>query len=243
MSSQVPARYHRGRSLDPRTKLLLIITIAIVLLTGGYGGAMVVIRPCLAVLPFLLLLIERKYALGFGYAVVFLVCTLLQEFIIASFSGFGVIVGLMFCGFFLRLAPGIAAAYYVFTTTTVNDLVAGLERMHVPQAIVIPLSVMFRFVPTLIEEIGAINRAMRMRGVHLGGGKAFSAVEYRLVPLMMCSVRIGEELSAAALTRGLGAPNKRTTISEIGFHPLDVIVGAVCLACLVGFILQGSGVL
>ena len=32
-------------------------------------------------------------------------------------------------------------------------------------------------------------------------------VEYRLVPLMVSVVKIGDELSAAALTRGLGAPS------------------------------------
>lgn len=35
-------------------------------------------------------------------------------------------------------------------------------------------------------------------------------LEYRLVPLMVSVVKIGDELSAAALTRGLGAPVKRT---------------------------------
>lgn len=31
-------------------------------------------------------------------------------------------------------------------------------------------------------------------------------LEYRVVPLMISIAKIGEELSAAALTRGLGAP-------------------------------------
>ena len=47
-------------------------------------------------------------------------------------------------------------------------------------------------------------------------------LEYRVVPLMMSIAKIGEELSAAALTRGLGAPQKRTNICKIGFGPLDV---------------------
>lgn len=41
--------------------------------------------------------------------------------------------------------------------------------------------------------------------------------------MMICSIKIGEELSAAALTRGLGAPVRRTNICKIGFKALDII--------------------
>ena len=43
----------------------------------------------------------------------------------------------------------------------------------------------------------------------MAGGKASAMLEYRLVPVIMCSVKIGEELNAAALTRGLGGPVKK----------------------------------
>lgn len=51
--------------------------------------------------------------------------------------------------------------------------------------------------------------AMRMRGVRFGGGKVGAILEYRIVPMMICSVKIGEELSQAALYAGLGGPVKR----------------------------------
>ena len=47
---------------------------------------------------------------------------------------------------------------------------------------------------------------MKMRNIRFGGKNPFLMVEYRLVPLMVSVVKIGDELSAAALTRGLGAP-------------------------------------
>ena len=54
-------------------------------------------------------------------------------------------------------------------------------------------------------------------------------LEYRLVLLMISVVKIGDELSAAALTRGLGAPGKRADLCEIGFHWQDVLLIALCL--------------
>ncbi|ANE22402.1 hypothetical protein AAY81_03845 [Denitrobacterium detoxificans] len=222
--------------LDPRTKLLIIITLAIVLLTGGYNGAMIYVRPILAVLPMGLLLMERKLNIALGYAVAFIAAELLQMYVAPLTSGAWTVFILLLSGIMLRLAPGVAAFYYLVTTTTVGDLVAGLEKIHLPQTIVIPLSVMFRFFPTLAEENRAIGAAMRMRGIRLGKTGVAAAFEYRLIPLMMSSIRIGEELSAAALTRGLGAPVHRTTISEIGFRVTDIFCILICLACFIAYV-------
>ena len=62
-------------------------------------------------------------------------------------------------------------------------------------------------------------------------------VEYRLVPLMVSVVKIGDELSAAALTRGLGAPVKRTNVCQIGFHVQDMIAILLCGLCFALFLL------
>ena len=53
-------------------------------------------------------------------------------------------------------------------------------------------------------------------------------IEYRLIPLMVCSAKIGEELNAAAITRGLGGDVKRTNVCRIGFHFQDYIVVLIC---------------
>ena len=55
--------------------------------------------------------------------------------------------------------------YYLVSTTTVSEFVAAMERMHIPQKIVIPVSVVFRFFPTVKEEYAAIRDAMKMRGI------------------------------------------------------------------------------
>ena len=51
---------------------------------------------------------------------------------------------------------------------------------------------------------------------------------------MISVVKIGDELSAAALTRGLGAPVRRTNVCKIGFHTQDLVV---FLLCAVSFVL------
>ena len=108
-----------------------------------------------------------------------------------------------------------------------------MKRMHVSEKIIIPLSVIFRFFPTIGEENRAIADAMRMRGIRFGGKHPGRVLEYRLIPLMISIVKIGDELSAAALTRGLGAPVRRTDICKVGFHTQDFAMIVVCLAAFV----------
>mgnify|MGYP000759342873 FL=1 len=113
-----------------------------------------------------------------------------------------------------------------------------MERMHITEKIVIPMSVIFRFFPTISEEYQAIRDAMKMRGIRFGGKNPFLMLEYRLVPLMVSVVKIGDELSAAALTRGLGAPVKRRNGCQIDFHVQDLIAILFCVICFALFLFQ-----
>lgn len=121
------------------------------------------------------------------------------------------------CGFFMRFVPGIMMGYITVRTTTVSEFVASMKKLHLPEQIIIPMSVIFRFFPTVVEEYNAIGDAMKMRGIRFGGGKASAMLEYRLVPVIMCSVKIGEELNAAALTRGLGGRSRGQTSAKSAF--------------------------
>ena len=50
-----------GLSLDPRTKLALLVTIALFVLSGGGGAASKQFAPILAAVPLILLLTEKSW--------------------------------------------------------------------------------------------------------------------------------------------------------------------------------------
>ena len=139
-----------------------------------------------------------------------------------------------------RFLPAYLIGAYVIQTTKVSEFKASMERMHMPDELTIPLCVMFRFFPTVQEEATSIRAAMRMRGIGFGGGKVSKMLEYRMVPMLSCSAKIGDELSASALTRGLGVSRKRTNICHIGFGIWDyavfLLVLAACAAWILGVI-------
>lgn len=167
----------------------------------------------------------------------YLACFALERIALTTLSDLLSFVVLAMTSIMTRFAPGIMTGAWLLSSTSVSEFIGSMERMHLTEKIVIPLSVIFRFFPTISEEYQAISDAMKMRGIRFGGKNPFLMVEYRLVPLMVSVVKIGDELSAAALTRGLGAPVKRTNVCQIGFHVQDMIAILLCAICFALFLL------
>lgn len=225
--ASVPAR--KGLRLDPRTKLLLLLTVTTLMFSTGNTGVMNVVKPVLSVLPFLLLLSEGRWRTALKYLGLYALCFALERVALHVLTGLPAFLLLALTSIMTRFAPGIMVGAFLVASTSVSDFLAAMKRMRVSEKILIPLSVIFRFLPTIGEENAAIRDAMRMWGIRFGGKHPGRMLEYRLVPLMISVVKIGDELSAAALTRGLGAPGKRADLCEIGFHWRDVLLIALCL--------------
>ena len=207
-----------------------LLTVTTLMFSTGNTGVMNVVKPVLSVLPFLLLLSEGRWRTALKYLGLYALCFALERVALHVLTGLPAFLLLALTSIMTRFAPGIMVVAFLVASTSVSDFLAAMKRMRVSEKILIPLSVIFRFLPTIGEENAAIRDAMRMRGIRFGGKHSGRMLEYRLVPLMISIVKIGDELSAAALTRGLGAPGKRTDLCEIGFHWQDVLLIALCLA-------------
>ncbi|MFR9216854.1 MAG: energy-coupling factor transporter transmembrane component T [Ruthenibacterium sp.] len=228
----------KGLLLDPRTKLILLLTITTLMFSTSNEGAMNIIKPCLSLIPFALLLSERRVKTAGKYLLLYIACFVLERLALTALSGLLSFTVLALTSIMTRFAPGIMTGAYLISSTSVSEFIGAMERMHISEKIVIPMSVIFRFFPTIREEYQAIQDAMRMRGIRFGGKTPFLMIEYRLVPLMVSVVKIGDELSAAALTRGLGAPVRRTNMCQIGFHFQDVAAILLCALCFILFLFQ-----
>ncbi|MBR1758491.1 MAG: energy-coupling factor transporter transmembrane protein EcfT [Lachnospiraceae bacterium] len=235
------AQEKRRGFLDPRTKLALVLVLALFVMGGLGGDQLKGIKTILSVLPFLLLLIERQWK-RFARGVAMLIVGYGLLLAMPYLPGILNYLALMCGGILTRFVVTIVMGEYLIATTSVSEFISAMERLHMPQAITIPMSVMFRLFPTIGSEWRSIRRAMAMRGIRLGGARAGQVLEYQLVPMMTSTVRIGEELSASALTRGLGAPTGRTNICRIGFRVADVLLLAGCAFAIVVWILELCGV-
>lgn len=176
-----------------------------VFVLGYMGGEKLqLLTPIFCILPVVFLLTAKKYKTAIGYILIYSASFLAFVFWGDKTSGIINFLLLGICGILARFLSCMMMGAYMISTTTVSEFTAAMQRMHLSDKIIIPLSVMFRFFPTVIDEFVSINAAMKMRDIRIGGRNFSKMFEYRIVPLMTCCVKIGEELSAAALTRGLG---------------------------------------
>ena len=109
-------------------------------------------------------------------------------------------------------------------------LVAGMRKIHFPQRLIVAVSVTLRYFPAIREETGYIRDAMRLRGI-----RGLAKLEGILVPLLVSATGTPEELSAAAVTRGIEDPAPKTSLVELRASPVDgaaLLVGVGLTAAL-----------
>jgi len=223
--------------LDPRTKLLLLFTSSIFVIGTAGEKWMTVFYWILVFLPVVLLFIEKEWKAGLISIAIYIGSYFAQRALQHDLSMIESVFALML--FILtKILPTVILARYIVMTTKVSEFLTAMNKMHVTDKLTIPISVIFRFFPTVAEEYKSITDAMRMRGIEMGAKKAGEAIEYRMVPLIASCSLIGEELSAAAMTRGLDVGKKRSCIWKIKFRLFDWFIIIFCSLC---FIWWGIG--
>ena len=117
---------------------------------------------------------------------------------------------------------------------SMQSLIAALQAMGTPQAVLIPCMVILRFFPTIRKDASCLVESLKTRRVLAAGrGYAFGRLavvcELLVVPLLMRSVRVSDELAASALARGLGGPARPTVLNPLSFGARDAAAGALAL--------------
>lgn len=233
----VTARQFRGSArLDPRCKGLLLISIGFVsyFLNGDVGSLALV----LGFTVFISAGNGLKWGLqmaGFYIVIAYLnACLRYVSIPVISviMSVFGVTL--------LKLIPIVMMGYWILKTTYMDDLMVSLQRLHLPQAITIPLVVMFRYIPTLKIEYGMIRDTMSIRGICDTAWKKvthpLAAIEYILIPLLMRCLKVTDELAASGTTRGLELEEKRFALNPVRFSWTEGIVSVMGIAFLAALI-------
>lgn len=129
------------------------------------------------------------------------------------------------------LLPGFMAISLTKAPTGV--LLASLGRMGLPRQFTVSLAVVFRFMPTVAGEYHAIRTSQKFRGIGVSAWDfiAHPARSYEtiLVPLLIRTTRIADELAASAMLRGAADKGKMSSFRPVRFGVRD----AVCLAVVV----------
>lgn len=137
-----------------------------------------------------------------------------------------------------KLLPVIIVGAFISGTTKVSELIYTLRKLHLPQWIVIPVSVLFRFFPTVRNDYRQIRKAMKFRGIATTTSDMvrhpIRTMEFIYVPLLNNATNVATDLASASLTRGLTDPGPKSSLVKVKFTPIDGLM------CLIGLILMGG---
>ena len=223
--------------LDPRTKLFMVFVVSLIVMMSATTPFLWAIRLSITLIPIILMILEKKYSSALKFLLAYASALVLMFYFLSEKSE-GLIASLLigYCGIVVQFMPAIITAWYVVRTTKIGEFMSCMQKMHVPDGIAVSLAVVMRFFLSIKEEYSSINDAMRMRGVMLGGGNVLRMFEFRMIPLLFSCVNIGEELSAAAITRSLGGETKRSSIIELKLGLADYLPMAFLTASTVIFV-------
>lgn len=222
--------------LDPRTKIVLCLVVSFIMLESTTSLVVNALQIALAALPLIFLLMLGKHKMAVYYLCAYVFASLVPQLLVPLLPD---IINLLFTGMIAlmtQILPGMMMAYFLIVSTSVSEFVTAMDRMHVPKSISVPMSVLFRFFPTIVEEYGHVRDAMRMREVG-DLRQPMAMLEYRMVPFLTSIVSIGNDLAASALTRGLSAPVRRTNVCPIGFTWRDGLAFVLTGGCIAIFLI------
>lgn len=203
---------------DPRTELLFLVLANVVAFTQHSLWIEItwVVLLLLLIIACGCIKAAGRLAFAFGF------CLLLQYYVFPNgpkvlASSFTILVS-----YARKVFPCLIVGTLILQKTSVRELMGALRRCHIPQGLIIPLSVTIRYFPALKEEVGYIRDAMKLRNIH-----GIRKIECLLVPVMISATTTAEELSAAAVTRGIENPANKTSMVEMKFGVQDFLCLAV----------------
>ena len=201
------------RKIDPRAGLFILLFANIGMFlerTSMQGNALTGV-----IIVILLLYGCPKIATcGVGFLLL-LYC--LQSFVLPVSPRAFIVLFSVFVNMTRRMLPCLLTGALLVEKCSIQEFVAAMRKLRLPQNLITAISVTLRYFPAISEEIRHITDAMKLQRIPAG-----RKIECYLVPIMLSATKTAEELSAAAVVRGIDSPNKKTCTVEIGFSATDI---------------------
>lgn len=229
---------------DPLVLGGLLIVVIIVTFTTGLSP-----RPILAALKPLLPVIVLLFvfsALFYNpagaqqpYAQMVYLELLNTDFLTLVVSSGGLLFGL---GVVLKLLVIMIISIFLIATTPMEQLLAGLQAIRVPNAIGLMLSTAIRFIPTMNAEVATIKDAQRARGAGStsqprGRRQGVQGTIPLFVPMIVTSMRRADTMAMSMVSRGYGFTKRRTILARLHTGVWDYLALALAVIAVALFFL------
>jgi|GEM_PF-4672691 len=156
----------------------------------------------------------------------------------------GLIFGLVFI---MKILLMMFGSVYVIGSTPMEEILAGLNKLGAPPALGLMSMIVFRFMPTMLDEVDAIKDAQRARGAGAKLATADGATTKRktkavqgtiplFVPMIVSSMRKSDTLAMSMVSRGYGFVPRPTQLVELRVDKTDTAVTVLCIAAAVAVV-------
>ena len=220
---------------DPRTKIFLILTTVAIAMTASSIETELGLIAVIALFGVL----SRRIYRALVSCVIYLIFYLVTYKMMINGTGTAYVMLMAWGGLFSKVYPCAMMSSIVISTTGVSEFLCALTKMRVTRKLLIPLAIMLRYIPTVKEDWRYIKDAMKVRDLNKGIlgriRKPMMYVECMYVPLMMTASEATDELSIAAIARGIENPIQRTCLQDTEMKIRDVLI----LLLFIGYFIAG----
>ena len=206
--------HYHGHSLvhraQPHHKILALLAFVLVVVAtprdwfAAYAGYLVLLGAVIAVsrvpIGYLLkrLVVEVPFVV-FAVLVPFIAEGPRTEALGISVSEAGLLAG---WGLLVKGTLGVLASLTLAATTEPDDVLRGLQRLHMPELVVQIMGFMVRYLDVVTGELGRMLVAMRSRGADPRSPRHWPALARATGALFLRSYERGERVHLAMLSRG-----------------------------------------
>ncbi|MEA2012829.1 MAG: energy-coupling factor transporter transmembrane component T [Verrucomicrobiota bacterium] len=224
---QIKAGDNYLASINTLTKLFitLFFSIFIVFMKDEKALIFLFVASCLYVLP-----MKKFKAMLIGYAMILLM--------FISSIGFSYLLGLFAKRYglkedFVMLIPFLRVGFMINLTLAltlssgIRKLINVLKTLRFPRTIFLPTIVIFRFLPSFINDVKQIHESIKIKigsfNILTMISKPRLFIRLMIIPSVIRALKAAEDLSAAAELKGISGINKITNSNPEHWSLKDVL--------------------
>ena len=221
---------------DVRTLLFLDILIMVFMLVSGKPE----VTLCSFIIAAAVPVITGLYGVLLCYTVLFAGLFSYYQLILhvhvpvfqsAVFSVIGIVAFIV-----QPIIPFMLLGTVIKKQKNISEITMALERMRLPRGIILSIAVMFRYFPSIKDDFFIIIDSMKLKGLYTSKRSAMlhpiRTMEFIIVPMLFKSLKTAEELSCAALVKGIENTGKKTSYFDVRIRSVDLIFSFAALAIL-----------
>jgi energy-coupling factor transport system permease protein len=219
----MPDKYANRFYLDPRTKLVLIFALIIIVLYTSNLYILVSLTYISVILVIISRMEFKKFIITFIFLTVFSVLAALFAFLTnITYTPY-----LTFTLIECRFVTSFLMITWFFRTTTPYELSIALEKIYIPVKFTWFLTTIYQFIPTLTKEAQKINEIRKIKGLTAKKWnikQSFHVLRKSFNPLVTNSINTGIDLAEAMVIKGFQPRRKNSYTLDLRIKIYDILV-------------------